>query len=435
MRIRKKLLFLLFSCFCAITANAQDRKTATEEDPIIWSYVNQEGFNYSRCGLGFNDKGVLMQIAIRIKAWDNTIAGNKIFGIIAGMLPKSYMDGLWIWMSHSLPDAPEYADITYKEIDINGMKDDADYITMYNIKFDEPYLFVDEDLYIGYSYVLSGNNDEFPVPFSTEGKSSPGNTNLVAIGSSWNDFSGGEVEFALIEALLKDCDADDYVPGDVNLDEMVNVVDVSRTTDFIISGNDNKMFVKAADVNSDGSVNVTDVECITDIVLGRTAASAAYADNDDVLTLSENDGIKSLSISSDCGYRAFQMDIRMPEGSSIDGISLDERLAATHILTYGQTEGDVYRVLVRSKDGSCFDGGKLIDINGFGELDAENIIFVTGDVAEKHFVNIKNGGTTGINNAGADKKQGATYNLQGMRVDGGSAVKGVYIVDGKKVIK
>jgi hypothetical protein len=60
--------------------------------------------------------------------------------------------------------------------------------------------------------------------------------------------------------------AQDYIYGDVNGDDEVNIFDVTDLIDIILGGLPSN---SAADVNSDGRVNIGDVTDVIDIILNK----------------------------------------------------------------------------------------------------------------------------------------------------------------------
>jgi hypothetical protein len=54
------------------------------------------------------------------------------------------------------------------------------------------------------------------------------------------------------------------MPGDVNGDEIVNVLDIVVTINLILSGNE---YLQSADQNSDGIVNVLDIVTLVNLIL------------------------------------------------------------------------------------------------------------------------------------------------------------------------
>ena len=56
----------------------------------------------------------------------------------------------------------------------------------------------------------------------------------------------------------------DFLPGDVNVDGVVNLLDVGPFVDAISTGT----FINQADVNQDGVVNLLDVAPFVDLLSG-----------------------------------------------------------------------------------------------------------------------------------------------------------------------
>ena len=53
------------------------------------------------------------------------------------------------------------------------------------------------------------------------------------------------------------------MPGDINNDEIVNILDIVQLVNMILSGE----YAENADLNSDGSVNILDIVQIVNIIL------------------------------------------------------------------------------------------------------------------------------------------------------------------------
>ena len=60
-----------------------------------------------------------------------------------------------------------------------------------------------------------------------------------------------------------------FLKGDINMDGLVNVSDVTTLVDYILERNPSPCDVDACDVNEDGSINVSDVTTLVDIILER----------------------------------------------------------------------------------------------------------------------------------------------------------------------
>ena len=63
----------------------------------------------------------------------------------------------------------------------------------------------------------------------------------------------------------------DYIPGDANGDDLVNVTDIVSTVNFIMEKNPAGFNKKAADLTGDGTVNVTDIVKMVNIIMASGA--------------------------------------------------------------------------------------------------------------------------------------------------------------------
>lgn len=189
-------------------------------------------------------------------------------------------------------------------------------------------------------------------------------------------FSDGISDWS--QSLLIQTKSDDieYILGDANLDNEVNVFDVV-TTALVILNKDVPSFLKvAADVNKDGIIDVTDVVGIVNISLGiepeTTPANAALRSLNPLYSMSLNDNSLaispfSLKAGENCEVElllnnaddltAMQLDIALPEGLSITGLALTERNSSHTLANATLTDGSE-RILVYSSDNSSFTGNE-----------------------------------------------------------------------------
>ena len=71
-----------------------------------------------------------------------------------------------------------------------------------------------------------------------------------------------------IETVITYLDSILFIPGDINDDEVLNIIDVILLIDFILENtNPNDEWLVIADINDDGIVNVLDVILIVDNIL------------------------------------------------------------------------------------------------------------------------------------------------------------------------
>ena len=202
------------------------------------------------------------------------------------------------------------------------------------------------------------------------------------------------------------------------------------------------------DINEDEAINVGDAQAALNYAFygSQFAPKAEARANSNVaenLTAAFQGNRIAVALTNAREYSAFQMDVVLPEGMSINA-QLAERNAdfsiATNVLESGET-----RILVTAKEaGKAFQGNEgdilYIEVEGNGTVEFQNVIFSDLNTRTTQFqLNAVSGGTTGI--AGVQTEGGvmdAIYNLGGRMMNG--LKKGINIIrraDGttQKVIK
>ena len=209
--------------------------------------------------------------------------------------------------------------------------------------------------------------------------------------------------------------------GDVNHDKQVDVTDAVLIIDHILLKNPQNFDATLADVNSDKEIDVTDVVMVIDNILGKIELSRGA-------TRAEKD----LS-----AYTAFQMDLTVPAGYTLEGVELTEIAKDSHKLAYNMLSDGRCRVVVFSMDNEALPGAwdEVIRLNLRGQGDAfvnvDRAMFVTVG-GERHELLLN--GTTSIAQLSTLNSQfSIVYDLTGRKVEKTS--KGVYVIDGKKVVK
>jgi len=208
--------------------------------------------------------------------------------------------------------------------------------------------------------------------------------------------------------------------GDVNHDEQVDVTDAVLIIDHILLKNPQNFDATVADVNNDGSIDVTDVVMVIDAILGKIQLARGVEASQ-----------KDLS-----AYTAFQMDLTVPAGYVLEGVELTEIAKDSHKLAYNMLADGRCRVVVFSMDNEALPGAwdEVIRLNLRGQGDAmvnvDRAMFVTVG-GERHELLLN--GTTSIAQLSTLNSQfSIVYDLQGRKVEKTS--KGVYVIDGKKVV-
>ena len=236
--------------------------------------------------------------------------------------------------------------------------------------------------------------------------------------------------------------------GDANGDGEINVGDIVEIVKDILHKTTSRFVREAADVNEDGDVNVTDIVLVANIIMGgnpnasRTRGATANALND-ALSLCQNDNHSmSLLLRNEGGYVASQFELRLSDGQKLESISLNGERRNGHMLDYYLIGDNTYQVVAYSIDNQSYSGndGELLNIktSGSGDIEIDNILFVTESFGEKRFSSLHGGSMTGIDVAKAVEAfdiysvDGRLVRRQAENTEG--LPKGVYIIKGKKQV-
>lgn len=100
-------------------------------------------------------------------------------------------------------------------------------------------------------------------------ESAPAEANLnIEISSNLGDFYDEDMETVNLQFVNGTITVIDYLPGDVNGDDVVNGKDVTMVRRHIVGGYDQIINEAAADVNEDGTINGKDVTAIRRFIVG-----------------------------------------------------------------------------------------------------------------------------------------------------------------------
>jgi len=228
----------------------------------------------------------------------------------------------------------------------------------------------------------------------------------------------------------------DQLMGDANDDGFVTIADAVATVTNILGEPAEDYFSQTkADMNNDSEIDIFDVTLIVNAVL---AASPAPAYNDGSIAandvrLEANANSLTMGISGSAPYTAFQFDVTLPEGTTLEGVRLANN-ATNHQLAYQKVSGNTYRVVGLSMTNQQLSaaGGRLVQMQLSGNADESkvkmsNVLFVGQPATDA--TAIRNHATDGT----ADN--GAIYDLNGRYVgnDRRQLSKGIYIINHKKV--
>ena len=238
----------------------------------------------------------------------------------------------------------------------------------------------------------------------------------------------------------------EYPNCDVNGDGAADMLDVVDIVKFVVGKPHVSFDEYLADFDEDMNVTVADAVALVNKIANGVAApnyngmpQRPIIGEESVTLTKDINNVISLCLNSRTRYTAFQFDLTLPEGADVQQALLSARKSG-HQLVYNQVGERTYRFAAFSLNNAAFlqDEGSVINILA-GNPDADDIVasnihFVTANGYVQHFSNVQTTEATGIAEVltGETRHDDAVYNLSGMRVENPS--KGIYIVNGKKVI-
>ena len=223
--------------------------------------------------------------------------------------------------------------------------------------------------------------------------------------------------------------------GDLDAKGYTDVTDVVAAINHVLGERTlNYDEKEILDMNDDGELNVGDI-----ILLVKAILEQGNVVNIPVMARGETENV-DLTM-----YTAMQLTVNVPNGARIRDIRLAGDNNSSHQLMYQQKDAEHYTVVVYSMSNQRFkpvNGSLLeVDMEGEGEPTTANVLLAT-PTGERTFINsLPIGTVTGISIVSADQAAtGSVYDLRGNKVlDRGASMKqlpkGVYIMNGKKIIK
>ena len=248
------------------------------------------------------------------------------------------------------------------------------------------------------------------------------------------------------------------VAGDLNNDGGVNIADIVLIIDVMSGENNDASMRQIADITGDGDVNIADIIAAIDLMIAQTGGSspnnaparmATMEHNGDYITARMDGDVMSIGLNNVNDYTAFQMTVTLPEGASISDIVLDEGRCGKHVASVSQLNDRQYLVTAYSLSNKRLNGsaGKLFSLHTErlnGEATISDVIFATPEAKPCLLEGATVMGTaTGIGGIDGQSADNNVYDLQGRHISGNgqstmvnaTMKKGVYIVNGKKVVK
>ena len=234
----------------------------------------------------------------------------------------------------------------------------------------------------------------------------------------------------------------DLLMGDVDSNGQVNVTDVVMIIDNILGKSQWNFNAEAADVNYDTYINVTDVVMVIDHILGKVNLNRAAAADAEMGAISLSTDMTTISLTNPSAYTAFQMDVTLPMGVSLEDVLLTDRAAGSHSVVIRKMDDGSYRIIGVSMQNKAFkdNAGDLLKLqlagNAQGAVAINNVLFVTPQGVQHELAGVNAfGDVTGIANVNGNKEvTGNVFDLQGRQMNNAQLKKGLYILNGKKQI-
>ena len=234
----------------------------------------------------------------------------------------------------------------------------------------------------------------------------------------------------------------DLLMGDVDSNGQINVTDVVMIIDNILGKTQWNFNAEAADVNYDTYINVTDVVMVIDHILGKVNLNRAAAADAEMGAISLSTDMTTVSLTNPSAYTAFQMDVTLPMGVSLEDVLLTERAAGSHSVVISKMDDGSYRIIGVSMQNKVFkdNAGDLLKLqlagNAQGAVAINNVLFVTPQGVQHELAGVNAfGDVTGIANVRGNKEvTGNVFDLQGRQMNNAQLKKGLYILNGKKQI-
>lgn len=242
------------------------------------------------------------------------------------------------------------------------------------------------------------------------------------------------------------------ISGDANSDGEVNVTDYLAVANYILGNNTSTFNLEAADVNNDDDINVSDYVGVANIILYGNyqgpSVNAIHAFGTDTtipwleLEYTE-DGYINLLLNNARAFSAFQMDIRLPEGVEV----IDAQMAMakqTRNLGYSKLQDGSWRLLYGTLENDPINlaDRKLLKLrlsnsksNDGGYVGIDHVYISDYKASTLQLNSIYDRLPTGLGFIEEESvMNGNYYDLNGRKVDDNHKKKGIYVVNGKKII-
>ena len=183
------------------------------------------------------------------------------------------------------------------------------------------------------------------------------------------------------------------LPGDVNSDGNVTMLDVVMTVNAVMEKEQENFNANAADLNGDGQITMVDVVGVLQLVLTEGSSRAPVRrDLNRMLAMPElnacdlkfmgNGGVVlPVALCNGEDYSAFQLDVQLPAGVELADVALAGRAKASHTMAWNTLSDGTIRVVAYAVNNATFsdDEGALLNLvlNTSDELSSDAEVILT----------------------------------------------------------
>ena len=216
----------------AITRTAYSKQASTKTSvlPEIksneqwWGYFDGD-FDENTGMLGLEEPGVY-NCCVKINAADEMGKGKTIEGLKFSFPSLTDIDNIYIWISETLPQSAEKADVTWQKVDKTTLNDLTSKDVKYNeVRFNEPFMIGEKDVYVGYSFnVLKAETDEAkqPIVITKWPETTDKNALFFNVpGEEWTDCSSYPFGNLAVQMLMSRLDTENAVSIQRNFDNEI----------------------------------------------------------------------------------------------------------------------------------------------------------------------------------------------------------------------
>ena len=220
--------------------------------------------------------------------------------------------------------------------------------------------------------------------------------------------------------------------GDANGSGDVDVADVITIVNYAAEKNPQPFIFDAADINGDKTIDILDVIGVINIILHPTSMAGIMTEATATYTIEDG----TVYVESPVALAGVQVQLSLDGRSQMEGIRAADDLNGFEQTSAWLSDTDCL-FLAYSMNGKTLEPGKHAILHiGDGQIVSIRLSNPLGGN-----VLAKGSGTTGVDRMGKDVMSvKGIYNLKGQKIsestsEFGKLPKGIYIIDGKKVIK